>query len=87
MQSAEHGPHLNSRKVRSVYLITYSKTNIEIIASHESFVVVVLDFFSKILFPEAKLKLYNGCAIRNVIRMVKFTITWPLNFIKIGNGC
>ena len=45
MESAERGPRLNGRKVRSVYLITYSKANVEIIASRESFALVVLDSF------------------------------------------
>ena len=45
MESAERRPRLNGRRVRSVYLITYSKANVEIIASRESFAVVVLDSF------------------------------------------
>ena len=85
MESAERQPRLNGRKVRSVYLITYSKANVEIIASRESFAVVVLDSF-QMLIPQAKLKFYNGYAVRNVIRMVKFTITEPLNLIEIGDG-
>ena len=36
---------LNGRRVRTVYLITYSKANVEIIASRESFAVEVLDSF------------------------------------------
>ena len=45
MERAEHRPRLNGRRVRSVYLITYSKANVEIIVSHESFAVVVLHSF------------------------------------------
>ena len=45
MESAERRTRLNGRKVRSVYLITYSKANVEIISSRESFAVVVLDSF------------------------------------------
>ena len=45
MERAERGPRLNGRRVRSVYLITYSKANVDIIASRESFAVVVLDSF------------------------------------------
>ena len=45
MESGERGPRLNGRKVRSVYLITYSKANAEIIESRESFALVVLDSF------------------------------------------
>ena len=45
MESAERGPRLNGRRVRSVYLITYSEPNVEIIASRESFAVIVLDSF------------------------------------------
>ena len=45
MQIAERTPSLNGRRVRSVYLITYSKANVEIIASRDSFAVVVLDSF------------------------------------------
>ena len=37
MERAERGPRLNCRRVRSVYLITYSKASVEIIASRESF--------------------------------------------------
>ena len=36
---------MNGRGFRSVYLITYSKANVEIIASRESLAVVVLDSF------------------------------------------
>ena len=45
MESAERRPRLNGRGFRSVYLITYSKANVEIIASRESLAVVVLDSF------------------------------------------
>ena len=45
MESGERGPRLNGRKVRSVYQITYSKENAEIIESRESFAPVVLDSF------------------------------------------
>ena len=48
MESAEQWPRLNGRRVRSVYLITYSKSNVEIIASRESFAVVVLDSFQNV---------------------------------------
>ena len=37
MERAERGPRLNGRRVRSVYLITYSKASVEIIALRESF--------------------------------------------------
>ena len=85
MESAACWPGLNGRRVRSVYLITYSKANIEIIASNESSAVVVLDSFQN-ADPTSKTKVYNGCAVRNIIRMVKFTITWLLNLIEIGDG-
>ena len=45
MERTESWPRLNGRRVRSVYLITYGKANVEIIASRESFAVVVLDSF------------------------------------------
>ena len=45
MESAECRPRLNGRRVRSVYVITYSKANVEIVALHESFAMVVLDSF------------------------------------------
>ena len=45
MESAERRQRLNGRRVKSVYLITYSKANVEIIASRESFAVIVLDSF------------------------------------------
>lgn len=45
MESAGRGARLNGRQIRSVYLITYSKADVEIIASRDSFAVVVLDSF------------------------------------------
>lgn len=45
MESAGRGAGLNGRQIRSVYLITYSKADVEIIASRDSFAVVVLDSF------------------------------------------
>ena len=37
---------LNSRKVRRVYLVTYSQANLEIVPSRESFARIVLDAFN-----------------------------------------
>ena len=46
MERAERGPRLNGRRVRSVYLVAYSKANVETIALRESFSsLVVLDSF------------------------------------------
>ena len=45
MESEGRGARLNGRQIRSVYLITYSKADVEIIASRDSFAVVVLDSF------------------------------------------
>lgn len=45
MESEGRGACLNGRQIRSVYLITYSKADVEIIASRDSFAVVVLDSF------------------------------------------
>jgi len=41
----QNAPHLNGRRVRSVYLITYSKAKVDIIALRDSFAVAVLDSF------------------------------------------
>ena len=41
MESARRGAHWSGRQIRSVYLITYSKADVEIIASRDSFAVVI----------------------------------------------
>ena len=43
--STEQSESLGSRQVRSVYLITYSRANEEIVPNRESFVQLVLDSF------------------------------------------
>ena len=44
MEGAERTASLKNRQIRSVYLITYSKA--EIIASRDSFAVVVLNYLN-----------------------------------------
>ena len=46
MERAESEANLENRQIRSVYLVTYSKANAEIIASSDSFALVVLDSFN-----------------------------------------
>ncbi len=44
VQSGDH--HLSAREVRSVYLITYSQANVDIVATREELSRIVLDSFS-----------------------------------------
>lgn len=43
--ATERSEALGSRQVRSIYLITYSRANEEIVPNRESFVQLVLDSF------------------------------------------
>ena len=43
--ATEQSESLGSRQVRSIYLITYSRANEEIVPNRESFVQLVLDSF------------------------------------------
>ena len=45
--ATEQSESLGSRQVRSIYLITYSRGNEEIVPNRESFVQLVLDSFDR----------------------------------------